>query len=37
VEWDGRDGEGKSVASGVYLYRLRAGDVVETQRMVLVR
>jgi hypothetical protein len=35
--WDGRDAEGRPAASGVYLYRLRAGDVFETRRMVLVR
>ncbi len=37
TSWDGRDAEGRPVASGVYFYRLRAGDVVETRRMVLVR
>lgn len=37
TSWDGRDELGKQVASGVYLYSLRAGDVVETRRMVLVR
>ena len=35
--WDGRDEAGKRVASGVYLYRLRAKDYVETKRMVLVK
>jgi len=35
--WDGRDGRGTSVASGVYLYRLEAGPISETRRMVLIR
>ncbi len=37
VVWDGRNDLGESVASGVYLYRLQAGDVDETRRMVLVK
>ncbi len=37
VSWDGRDARGNNVASGVYLYVLEAGDVVEARRMVLVK
>ncbi len=37
VRWDGRDSRGEEVASGVYLYRLRAGQHVLTQRMILLR
>jgi flagellar hook assembly protein FlgD len=37
VEWDGRDDRGLRVASGVYIYRLEAGDLVTTRRMVLLK
>lgn len=37
VDWDGRDQTGRAVGSGVYFYRLQAGDVVQTRRMTLVR
>jgi hypothetical protein len=35
--WNGRTGDGRKAASGVYLCRLHAGDVVQTQRMTLVQ
>jgi hypothetical protein len=37
VIWDGRDGEGRAVASGVYFYRLQVGDEVLTKRMVMLK
>ena len=37
VSWDGTDDSGTPVASGIYLYQLRAGDFMQTRKMVLMR
>jgi hypothetical protein len=37
VVWEGLDDRGRSVASGSYLYRMEAGEFVETRRMVLLK
>ena len=35
--WDGRDRQGRQVASGVYVYQIIVGDLRETWKMALVR
>ncbi|MDZ7268553.1 MAG: T9SS type A sorting domain-containing protein [candidate division KSB1 bacterium] len=35
VRWDGRDDRGRRAASGVYIYRLKAGEVVTARTMLL--
>ena len=39
IQWDGRDDSGRELASGVYLYHLRAGggEQIETRKLVLLR
>ena len=37
VVWDATSSEGNRVASGVYYYRLRANDVSQTKRMVVLK
>ena len=37
LHWDGRDDDGSALASGVYLYRLRAGEQVGTRRLLLLK
>jgi len=37
ILWDGRDGKGKEVSSGIYFYQLKADDYKDTKKMVLLR
>ena len=37
VTWDGRNSSGRSVVSGIYLYRIQAGDFVSVKKMVMLK
>ncbi|HEX2896625.1 MAG TPA: T9SS type A sorting domain-containing protein [candidate division Zixibacteria bacterium] len=37
ISWDGIDNAGKTVGSGVYYYRIIAGDFVESKKMILLK
>jgi len=37
MRWNGKDEQGRPVASDVYLYRLTAGEFVQVKKMILVR
>jgi hypothetical protein len=37
ITWDGRDEKGNEVSSGIYFYELKAGEVTQTKRMVLLK
>jgi len=37
VDWNGHDGDGRAMPSGIYFYRLTSGEFDQANRMILVR
>jgi hypothetical protein len=37
VSWDGKNNQGKEVASGIYFYQLKAGEYKQTKKLVLIK
>ena len=37
IEWEATSSEGEGLSSGVYLYRLKTGNVIKTKRMLLLK
>jgi len=37
VVWDGKDANNKQVSSGIYMYKLKAGDIQQTKKMILLK
>ncbi len=37
IAWDGRDTQGRTLASGVYIYRIQVGKIARVQKMMLLK
>ena len=37
VQWNATNNQGEPVSAGVYLYKIKAGDFVDTKKMILLK
>ncbi len=37
VQWSGEDADGKEVSSGIYFYRIEAGEFIDSKKMILLK
>ena len=37
IQWDATNNQGQPVSAGVYLYKIQAGDFVDTKKMILLK
>ena len=37
VTWDGKNNDGRQVSSGVYFYRIEAGELTATRKMLIMK
>ena len=37
VQWNATNNQGETVSAGVYLYKIQAGDFVDTKKMILLK
>ena len=37
IHWDGRDSQGHYLPSGIYVYQIRAGENIESRKLILSR
>jgi len=37
IQWDGQDNAGRNVASGIYFYRLKAGEFAQIRKIILMK
>ena len=37
IDWEGSDENGKSLSSGIYFYRIKAGDNIDTRKLILLK
>ena len=37
IQWNATNNQGQPVSAGVYLYKIQAGDFVDTKKMILLK